>query len=144
MTNSSSVRTATTLTKAGLSLAMALSLAGLCLNAAAAEYYRWKDEQGVVHYTDKPPLNIKAEKLKTNKSPPPSRSEPEAETEDEPSADSTKNPERCEMERKRLAVLQNNQQIRMRDDEGNLRDLSTKEIEEEIAFSKSSVERYCD
>lgn len=35
----------------------------LCVPAASADVYRWVDEQGVVHYSDRPPESAQPEKL---------------------------------------------------------------------------------
>lgn len=35
----------------------------LCIPAVSADVYRWVDENGVVHYSDKPPADTRPEKL---------------------------------------------------------------------------------
>lgn len=41
-------------------------LIGLCLNATAAEVYRWVDENGVVNYTQQKPRDTDVEMIATN------------------------------------------------------------------------------
>jgi predicted outer membrane lipoprotein len=106
----------------------------------AADFYRWTDDKGVTHFSDKPPKGVNAEKVK-GKKPRPSGEEEEVVAE-EPQA-SDPDAERCKAERERLALLQSNRRIQMEDKEGKVRELTVKEIEEEIAFSQKAVERFC-
>ncbi len=52
-------------TRALQRVALAVALAVLCSSAAAAGVYKWTDADGKVHFTDKPPPDVKAETIKT-------------------------------------------------------------------------------
>lgn len=123
-------------------------LACLCLcacaaSAGAAEYYRWTDANGVTHFTDKPPVGVAAEKLKSN-----TRAAPPAPPPAKPAAKETdgaraERAERCDSERTRLATLQKNRTVQMRTSTGELKRLSPEEHQEEIAFTQKAIEVYC-
>lgn len=120
-----------------------LALAALLtysFGAYAADFYRWTDDQGVTHFSDKPPKGVNAEKVKGKKTRIPTAEE-EVVAEDAQASDP--DAERCKAERERLAVLQSNRRIQMEDKDGKVRELTVKEIEEEIAFSQRAVERFC-
>lgn len=108
----------------------------------AADLYQWQDENGVEHFTDKPPLGKNAKKVKVKTTKP---SGSAAQTDDEQISSDQKNPdaERCESERKRLQVLQSNLTVRMRGQDGSMRELNEQEMQEEIAFSQAAIERFC-
>lgn len=120
-------------------LALAALLAS-SLGAYAADFYRWTDDKGVTHFSDKPPKGVNAEKVRGKKHRPPVAEEGVVA---EDTQASNPDAERCKAERARLAVLQGNRRIQMEDREGKVRELSVKEIEEEIAFSQRAVERFC-
>lgn len=120
-------------------LALAALLACTC-GAQAADFYRWTDAQGITHYSDKPPQGVNAEKVKGKKR---RASDAAEEVAAEEAQASDPDAERCQSERERLALLQSNRRIQMEDKEGKVRELTAKEIEEEIAFSKSAVDRFC-
>lgn len=120
---------------AGLLLA---SSPGVC----AAELYRWTDSRGVVHYTDKPPRGVNAEKLSASTAP--SLANPRAD-QAESATDAPANPDaaRCQAERDRLAILEKNNRIQMENRDGTVRELSEEEIKQEREFSQRAVERFC-
>lgn len=125
-------------TTASAVLIMVFALAG---TAISAELYQWQDENGVVHFTDKPPVGKDSIKRRV-KAPPTSGDENNEETgtdAEKKNADAA----RCDTERKRLQVLQSNMTVRMRNDDGSLRELSNKEMEEEVALSQAAIQRYC-
>lgn len=112
------------------------------LGVCAADLYRWTDARGVVHYTDKPPRGVNAEKLSVNKTPTLSNPREElAEGESEAAADP--DAARCQAERDRLAILQNNSRIQMENRDGTVRELSDAEIQQEREFSQRAIERFC-
>lgn len=130
-------RRALTCATFGATLSMLYTLAG---PAAAAVLYQWTDEQGVVHFTDKPPQGKNATKMRV-KGPATSGTEEQAATDEGAKPDP--NAERCETERKRLQVLQSNMTVRMRNDDGSMRKLTTEEMQEEMAFSEAAIKRFC-
>lgn len=117
-------------------LALLLSLP---LMSAAADLYQWKDERGVIHYSDKPPKGVKAERVK--KKGPQSlgtiNSDEVSESNDDPDA------VRCQAERDRLALLQSNRRIQMQERDGSLKELTQEEINAEIEFSRRAIARLC-
>lgn len=119
-----------------------LCLCAVAASAGAAEYYRWTDANGVTHFTDKPPVGITAEKLKSNAraTPPAPPAKPAAKESDSARAERA---ERCDSERTRLATLQKNRTVQMRTATGELKRLSPEEHQEEIAFTQKSIEVYC-
>jgi len=116
------------------------ALLACSFGAYAADFYRWTDDKGVTHFSDKPPKGVNAEKVKGKKR---RTSAAEEGVVAEDAAASNPDAERCKAERERLAVLQGNRRIQMEDREGKVRELTVKEIEEEIAFSQRAVERFC-
>ncbi len=112
------------------------------LGASAADLYRWTDSRGVIHYTDKPPHGVNAERVTTKRSP--SLANPRQDAVEETS-ETAPNPDavRCQSERERLAVLQRGGRIQMEGRDGTVRDLSEEEIQQEREFSQRAVERFC-
>lgn len=115
-------------------------ICALSMPLSAAQLYQWKDENGVVHFTDKPPKGKNATKMRV-KSPPLSGNE--GEKQGTKTAPPNANAQRCETERKRLDVLQSNMTVRMRNDDGTMRELNPEEMQQEIGFSQAAIERYC-
>lgn len=124
-----------TIAVAGL---LVLSSLGVC----AAELYRWTDSRGVVHYTDKPPRGVNAEKLSVDNTP--TLANPRAD-QAEAATDAAADPDaaRCQAERDRLAILEKNNRIQMENRDGTVRELSGDEIKQEREFSQRAVERFC-
>lgn len=124
----------------GCSSATLLLLCAMAAPATAVVLYQWTDEQGVVHFTDKPPKGKNASKMRVKG---PATSGTEAE---QAAAEATKpdaNAQRCDTERQRLQVLQSNMTVRMRNDDGTMRELTKEEMQEEIAFSEAAIIRFC-
>ncbi len=110
--------------------------------AQAADFYKWTDANGTTHFTDKPPSGVEAEKLSLQ--PPAAPAALDASVgDDQPEGRRQPDEERCELERERLATLESSWEIRMRDDSGAMRVLSTEEVKQEIALSQAAVARYC-
>lgn len=126
-----------------LSWSMALAaVCALAVPATAAQLYQWQDENGVVHYTDKPPQGIAATKRHV-KAPPQIGNATDDKEETEEETPKNANAQRCETEQKRLKVLQSNTTVRMRNDDGTVRELNREEMQEEIGYSKAAIARYC-
>ena len=117
---------------------------------SAKEFYRWIDEEGVVHYTDKPPVGQASEIVNMSKSPKPTlladqeKAKQTDKTTDASPEASVKESARCAQEEERLKTLKSNRRIQIRDANGELRELSEAEIQEEIAFSELAVKKYCE
>lgn len=128
----------------GILATLLLSLA-VIQPGLAKELYKWTDEKGVLHYTDKPPRGVEAEKI-TKKGRTHTAVEDdsdEAAAEQQKATASKLNKERCEAEKKRLQVLSGNQSIRMKMEDGTSKVLSPEEIAEEIAFAQEAIDYFC-
>jgi|GEM_PF-1151956 len=131
--------------------------------ALSEEYYRWLDEQGVVHYGSTPPPGVEATKVKTyggsSKSTNTTRNTPSSETKAEAPMEDLSNlpPEEverrkkvaeaqkkvCDQEKARLAVLNKPGRIRMKQPDGSFTYMSQDEIQSEIATTKSVINDAC-
>lgn len=126
-----------TLTGIGTGLLLIFSL-----GASATELYRWTDSRGVIHFTDKPPKGVNAERVgakRSNTLSRPARDAEEAET----AQAADPNAERCRIERERLAILQSNSRIQMEGRDGNLKELSEEDVRQEISLTQRAIERFC-
>lgn len=141
-----------TLTIGCVIAACALSSASTVM---AAEYWRWKGEDGVIHYGSTPPKGVEAEKVvtyggvsksaNTNTN---SQSNGDTAEDTEPKVELTPEmqalkKERCEEERKRLAVFEKPGRIRMKQADGSTKYLSVEEIQKEIATTKQVIADTC-
>ncbi len=143
--------------------ALGIFLCVTCGSVAAAEYYRWIDENGVVHMTDKRPEDIQVEVVKPRKPVPRTlqqqaddeaqaeleAAEAEAAAEEAPEAPITVDPNaprdlRCQQEKERLGILQSNSVVHMQDANGNLKTLNEGEIQREIAVTQKAIDALCD
>ena len=141
-------------------IAFAALLAAL---AAHAQAYRWVDEQGKVHYGERPPSGAKASPIQDKLATPPGASAPKAapdasqqerdfqrrrmereqkEASEQKAAEKAK--QQCERERSRLAQLRNVRRIQSGvDEKGNLRYMSDAERADAIASQEGAVARAC-
>lgn len=127
-----------TLTGIGTGLLLIFSL-----GVSATELYRWTDSRGVIHFTDKPPMGVNAEKVgakRSNSLSNPARDAQEAEAAQEAT---DPNAERCRIERERLAILQSNSRIQMEGRDGNMKELSEEEVRQEISLTQRAIDRFC-
>lgn len=138
-------------------------LAGAATGAAAAEYYRWTDANGVVHMSDKRPETAEVEVLKPKPPTPQTFAQQEAkrveaqarveaqeqaEAEAEANAPLAVDPSaprelRCQQERERLSILSENEVVHMQDANGNLKTLNNSEIQREIAVTEKAIAALC-
>lgn len=84
---------------------IALLLALCAFTAQAGELYKWTDDQGQVHYTDRPPENTEFEKREV-------RSEPDSPPQ-EAVAEAAKETPECERARQNLKTLTESTQVSM-------------------------------
>lgn len=125
--------------------------------------YRWVDEQGKVHYGERPPSGAKAspveDKLAAPSGAPAPKAAPDAsqqerdfqrrrmereqkDASEQKAAEKTK--QQCERERTRLAQLRNVRRIQSGvDEKGNLRYMSDAERADAIASQEGAVARAC-
>ncbi len=153
-------------------LLTALALSCLSLSPAQANIYKWVDEQGNVHYGQRPPSAGDSEKLKINHHAPQDRSsytrpgqkkEDEAKTEDEntengetekktedkaekpveSAADRKRRMAACQQAREQLARMQSIGRIRSRDKDGNTTFLSQAQKEGRMKKIRESIAQKC-
>jgi hypothetical protein len=144
-------------------LRAALVLWGLLAAAATtqAQVYRWVDEQGKVHYGERPPSGAKARAVEDKVATPPGIAKPGADTSQQERDFQRRRMEReqaeareqqaaekarreCERERTRLAQLRNVRRIQSGvDEKGNLRYMSDTERADAIAGQEAAVARAC-
>jgi hypothetical protein len=102
----------------------------------ANDIYRWTDDRGVTHYSDKAPVTAKnAEKVKQKSS----RSTATPSSLEVNEAES----ERCKAERSRLSILQSNKPVTLESRDGTQKVLSPEEIQQEITATQRAIERFC-
>lgn len=133
--------------------------------AAKDGYYRWKDDQGEIHFTQQPPLGRNYEFVESRSgasfNSPGSPAQPAEENTSADGASSVdqeatarpekmeilpaKNPAVCAQARSNLQSLQNNAaRIRMTDADGNTRFLTAEEKEQQRARAQEAIRIHCD
>ncbi|WP_028876294.1 DUF4124 domain-containing protein [Teredinibacter turnerae] len=138
-------------------LVSAIFAFSLSANSLADEYYRWKDDAGVVHYGALPPAGVEAEKIKTyggkkqssrvtasaeaSSSSSSGALPPEEQERRKKVAEAQK--EACDAEKSRLELLNKPTRLRMKDESGNVRVLSQDEVMKEIELSKKFISDNC-
>lgn len=114
-----------------LTMLGALMLTSWSAAVQADKLYRWVDDQGRVHYGDRPPQNQRAQTLKLR--PPPAAVQ-------QPSVQDS---EACVQAREKLTEFQQAERIVERDGLGQERIYSAEEREQLIARSQTHVEQTC-
>jgi hypothetical protein len=121
---------------------------------AAKNYYRWVDENGVTHYTARKPYNVDSEAISVTSGLPRDESgqqiqledeEPSAENESQATAASAdnKDPERCEVAKSNLKILNESARVREKDPDGNFRYLSEEEKNERKKIAEQAIAESC-
>jgi hypothetical protein len=133
-------------------LAIALT-AGLALPlTGAAQIYKWVDEDGVTHFSERPPKNTPAAliKPKTGHSEPvfygdasSASSEADPEVPDGMVTESDYHQERCEVARQNLETLKNFGRVKVRRDDGEIHYLSEEEQQERVATNQQMADESC-
>ena len=136
-----------------LSIAILIAASALLhLNATAAdEYYRWIDERGETILSDRPPAaGIDYERVSTNSRFSSTQTQGEADSDQQgatavaPKAKSQKNTELCRIAMENFDALNNSDRITMRDENGNAKVLSEKEIKEHFKTTKAQIDAFCE
>jgi len=116
--------------------------------------YKWTDEQGNVHYGQRPPPGSQYEKMKIDKSPRPSTTTPapssntavDAESSKAIEAEVTKNAEiraqNCKAAKNNLQLYQVHRHIKGKD--GKIRLISNSERQSKIETAKDHIREFCD
>lgn len=116
-------------------------------SAAAKDMYKWTDENGVLHYTDKRPTGVEAETItkKTRRRVQEEAEQEAAQQEQQAAATSKKaNAERCKTEQDRLKTLNSSKSIRMKMEDGTVKILSPEDIAQEVAFARKAIDYFCE
>lgn len=142
----------------GLSTLMALALTASSLTAlAGTDYYRWTDEQGNTIHSDRPPTNgTDYEVVRSGgrfESAIADDEETAQEDEDDAAKErangtspskSQKNPEMCEIAKENLAALVSKDKVAMRNDQGEVQELTAEQIQEHLKATHGQINAYCE
>jgi hypothetical protein len=122
---------------------------------AQDKVYRWKDADGVTHYSDEPPAQGSAEEFEVNVPPPasePPAADPvdatatgeESPPDDAEAARAAQNQQACNVARANLATLEANLVVNMDiDGDGTVETLSVEQRDAQIASNRAAIEAYC-
>jgi hypothetical protein len=140
---------------------LALTLC-VAVAAQATRFYKWVDEEGVVHYSDSPPAHGRFEQIETRE-PPSTFEELEAlnQENDEEDADQEAEPRptapaapqsaaearrmNCQNARSNLETMTSFDTIQMDlDGDGELETLTEAQVQEQIERMRTQVERFCE
>lgn len=143
-------------------LAMMCSLVVLVATGAVHaqdKVYRWKDADGVTHYSDEPPADGSAEEMEIDvpppvAAPPAPETSDEQETENEPSAAAAEaeaqarlaaeRQQACEGAQRNLATLQANPEVTMdTNGDGEAEILTPEQRDAQIAANREAIQTYC-
>lgn len=135
-----------------ISLIAAWAIALCTSNALAAKdkVYTWTDEKGVVHYGERPPKDSQAALIKTrtgHSEPPPApaaNKAPQNATPETAIANTLKDPERCNVARKNLEVLNSVARIRVPGEDGNMRILTEDDKVAQRATMQEIIDQACE
>lgn len=120
-------------------LILALLLA--CAPALAADkVYKWTDENGVVHYSAKPPEETAAESVDIRRGPP--APAPVVDREEDATEETLRAAE-CTRARARLQVLLANELVDLKDASGNVTRLSAEQRQAEIDSARRDSDQWC-
>lgn len=138
-----------------------ISLCASSMTVAAADIYRWVDQQGVLHYGAQPPANYKAELVVTGAArskPAPSPENSAASTTEidtpqqraltqqiqkEVAAQTAELKEYCSSARKNLAQLENNPRLTIQTESGEMQRLTEEERQARINETRQGITQHC-
>lgn len=146
-----------------LPLVMTALFAAGILSAPAAmskNFYKWVDESGATHYSERKPTGQEAETVairggRTTAADEESSATPEATTEATREAapqvppqaaaplPDLKDPERCQAARENMQTLSTYARIRVQGDDGEMRYLTPEEKQEKMTESQNAVNEAC-
>jgi hypothetical protein len=119
--------------------------------AAPAKVYKWTDEKGLVHYSERPPFGKQTEIVKpeTGHSEPVDYGTASSEKSKEESKvanakSSLKDPERCDTARKNLDTLKSYTRIKVKDDNGEYRFLTPDEKQQNTNEAAKAIAESCE
>jgi hypothetical protein len=109
---------------------------GWCASLVGAELYKWTDENGVTHYSDKAPEGREAEQRALPKAP---DSPPPAEA-----AAATPESARCQTLRRNLEIYENNTSIEADlDGDGVPEPMDAERHQQELQRTREQIARLC-
>lgn len=119
--------------------------------SVAGEYYKWTDNKGMSHFSERPPQSAQAVKVTTYaKAAPRNDAHNNEQAMQAPAAQpnstlQNKQPDikRCKTESKRLKTLGSGARIRMQDVNGGFYYLEQDQIQNEIKKSKLAIQESC-
>lgn len=133
---------------------------GLSLPTAAETLYRWVDERGdPVHSDRPPPKGVEYEVISTSSSykrvvsaeegAVPLETSPRVGNDfvrvnTEEAERRKKNPEYCKQARQNLETLSSSEQVKMRNDQGEIRVLTAEQMAQQRARAQSQIDLYCE
>lgn len=118
----------------------------------AAGIQKWVDEDGQIHYGDSPPAKTHTESVRVSR-PPSNPGKPlpkfNPESEKSSSGETVKLPADeasviCDRARQDMSVIENNDIVRIRDQDGSERVMSQEEIEARLERAQKDIDDYCD
>jgi hypothetical protein len=112
----------------------ALLLALAAMTAQAAEVYKWTDEKGRVHFSDRPVASAKKIEVK-----PPANTAPPGPADD----DAARIARECEARREQLLTYQKAARVIERDSLGNEKEFSEAERQQLITRTQAQIAQYC-
>ena len=129
---------------------------------AAKSYYKWVDEDGVTHYTERKPNGQNSEAISVSTGLPRDDNGQPIQLEDQTGdqgaegtqtaaagsdaaedPNANKDPERCEVAKKNLKIITENNRIREKDEKGNFRFLNPDEIDERKKAAEQAIKESC-
>lgn len=126
------------------------SLVVLALSAAAAnagEYYRWVDDKGVVHYSDRPSSKkaqvTEVKPASAGQSGPAAAQPPAQEGDAQPDRASEVRSEQCAKAQKRLTTYREADRLLLTEADGTQREMTADEKIESILRAEKQTEAFC-
>jgi hypothetical protein len=115
----------------------------------AGQYYKWVDDKGVTHFSEKPVVGTEAQKMGTSSKTAQATDEPEAPAATEtPTAEGgatpqVSNDENCKIAQDRMKALQSGQRIRLVGPDGKFSYLDQNQIKEEMQKTQDVLKANC-
>lgn len=138
---------------ASLRLTCVAIFALLAANIEAGDYYKWVDDKGVTHFSEKPAPGSDAKKIGTATKYSESQANAEAAAKEAAAAeaaaaatqpvDNPQNAENCKVAQERLKSLRSGQRIRMVGADGKFSYLNENQIKEEMEKTQAVIISSC-
>ncbi len=131
-------------------LGFVLVLASLNLTAAEKIMYKWTDDKGEIHYTERAPKGIEYTRIRTvvDTSQPASNNLPtaaeQAKEKEKDNTYGTWRQENCTIANQNLDILQNAARISVSDGQGGKQLMSDQQKQEKISQMEKQRDKYCD